>query len=177
MTRLRALLLLIGIGVLVVPPLLAWRHASSLERQASSARSRLVQTRSAVETITRRRASVSPDASGTFGQADAVRLVNSALVEAGLSPSAASELSLRDDPIRRQGRDAGRLQRLSIRLAPLETPQLGRVLAELERALPSFTAAEINLVRPSNLDESDTRFGIDLAYEREYSASPEARTP
>lgn len=168
---------LVCVGVLAVPPLLAWRHASALQGQTVSAQARLAQTRSAVETISRRRARVSPDASGTFGQADAVRLVNSALVEAGLSPSAASELSLRDDPIRRQGRDAGRLQRLSIRLAPLETPQLGRVLAELERALQSFTAAEINLVRPSNLDESDTRFGVDLAYEREYSAGPELPTP
>ena len=176
MTR-TAFLVLIGGGVLAVPPLLAWRHTSALEKQAASARAQLVHTRSSVQTITHRRASASPDASGTFAQADAVRLVNSALVEAGLSPSAASELSLRDDPIRRQGRDAGRLQRLSIRLAPLETPQLGRVLAELERALPSFTAAEVNLTRPSNLDETDTRFSIDLAYEREYSAGPELPTP
>jgi len=168
---------LVCVGVLAVPPLLAWRHASALQGQAVSAQARLAQTRSAVETISRRRASVSPDASGTFGQADAVRLVNSALVEAGLSPSAASELSLRDDPIRRQGRDAGRLQRLSIRLAPLETPQFGRVLAELGKALPSFTSVEITLMRPPNLDESDTRFGIDLAYEREYSAGPEDSTP
>lgn len=174
--RRRTIFITFAVGVLAAPPLLAWRHASTLREQTVSARARLLQTRSTVETIAQQRAHVSPDASGTFGQADAVRLVNSALVEAGLSPSAASELSLRDDSIRRQGQDAGRLQRLAIRLAPLETPQLGRVLAELERALPSFAAAEINLVRPSNLDESDTRFGIDLAYEREYAAGPEAPT-
>jgi len=171
------LVLVAALGLLAVPPFLAWRHASALESRAVSARASLAQTRASVQTIATRHGASAPALSGSFGQADAVRLVNAALVEAGLSPAAATELALRDDPVRRQGRETGRLQRLTVRLAPLETPQLGRVTAALASALPGFTAAEITLVRPGGLDETDTRITADLAYEREYAAQEEARTP
>jgi hypothetical protein len=170
-------LLVVALSTLVAPPCLAWRHAAELHRRVESARASLAQTRTSVQTIASRREMAAPGLSGSFGQADAVRLVNAALIEAGLSPAAATELALRDDTVRRQGRNAGRLQQLTVRLAPLETPQLGRVTAALGSALPGFTAAEITLTRPGGLDETDTRIAADLAYEREYAALEEVRTP
>ena len=158
---------------LAVPPFWAWRTMDHARDRAQSTFNQLESTRTAVQSIVRARADAPADVSGSFGQADAVRLVNSALAEAGLSPSTASELSLRDDAIRKDGQESGRLQRLSIRLQPIETVQLGRTLEELSQALPSFTPAEISIQRPSGLEESDTRYSVDLAFEREYVSNAE----
>ena len=165
------------LALFLLVPFLAWMSMSRNQETAQSVYSRLEQTRRSVTEIINAASPESVDTSGSFGQAEAVRIVNSVLIEAGLSPSGASELALRDDPIKRQGQEAGRLQRLTIRLRPIELFQLGRLLAGLEDALPSFSAAEIGLQRPGGLDESDTRFGVDLALEREYIANTEVSAP
>jgi len=175
--RLRPFVIMVVLIVICIPSALAWRSMSKAHERVVSAEARLVQTRNTVTTILDRQQNRPPDASGSFGQADAVRLVNSALIEAGLSPSAASELSLRDDPIRRQGQETGRIQSLSITLRPIETHQLGRVLSELGLALPSFTSTDIGLQRPAGLAETDTRYSVSLAFEREYVAQLEITQP
>ena len=166
--------LVLAILLLAVPPVWAWRTMDSARDRAVSTFNQLESTRTSVQSIVHARADAPPDVSGSFGQADAVRLVNSALTQAGLSPSTASELSLRDDAIRKDGQESGRLQRLSIRLQPIETVQLGRTLEELSQALPSFTPAEISIQRPSGLQDSDTRYSVDLAFEREYISNSES---
>lgn len=175
--RLRVIGITVVLIVICTPSVLAWRSMSKAHDRVVSAEVRLLQTRNTVTTILDRQQNRPPDASGSFGQADAVRLVNSALIEAGLSPSIASELSLRDDPVRRHGQETGRIQSLSITLRPMETQQLGRVLSELELALPSFTSTEISLQRPSGLTDTDTRYGAGLAFEREYVAQLETTKP
>ncbi|RNC81180.1 MAG: hypothetical protein ED559_05105 [Phycisphaera sp.] len=155
------------------PPLWAWREMDISRQRATNAMRQLDSTRSAVQSIVHTRSVAPPDASESFGQADAVRLVNSALVDAGLSPSTASELTLRDDSIRANGQETGRLQRLSIRLRPVEPVQLGRTLQELSKVLPSFTPADINLQRPGGLSETETRYGVDIVLERQYISAEE----
>ena len=134
---------------LAVPPFWAWRTMDHARDRAQSTFNQLESTRTAVQSIVRARADAPADVSGSFGQADAVRLV------------------------RKDGQESGRLQRLSIRLQPIETVQLGRTLEELSQALPSFTPAEISIQRPSGLQESDTRYSVDLAFEREYVSNSE----
>ncbi|HED54115.1 MAG TPA: hypothetical protein ENJ00_07930 [Phycisphaerales bacterium] len=159
------------------PAYLTWRSMDRAHQRLTDTQNRLVKTRHAVTEILNRQRNRAPDSSRSFGQADAVRLVNSALIKAGLSPSFASQLSLRDDPVRRQGRQTGRIQRLSITLRPIETVQLGRLLTELDLALPSFSPTEIGLQRPASLTEDDTRYGVELAFEREYAAPTEGTRP
>lgn len=161
--------MLMAAAALLVPPLWAWQHMVDQRAGTESALYQLGHTRHAIGRVLQARARVPEDVSGSFGQADAVRLINSALVEAGLSPSIVSELSLRDDAVRREGQTAGRLQRLTIVLRPIETVQLGRVLAKTEEALPSFTITEITLHRPGQLEDTDTRYGGTIAYERVYT--------